>query len=435
MERWMTRTAATVAFVLSLALIGHGQGTGTATDLGARLRERYDVVALQQGVALVPREAGSGIRLIQIEGGVVAVDGQTLTGAQLRDRLGTDADLIVQASYLTPQQQRELAGVGASPGGGSAAAAADTVERTEIRRGDIFRFGEGVTVARNERVDGDVIVFGGPATVDGEVTGDLVVLGGPARLGPQAVVRGDISLVGGALERAPGAQVLGDVNEVGGRRGGRFRPGWMMSRMFGSFWSRLGSLAATGLRLTVLMLVGLVVIAFGRSAIERVAARTEGSPVRSGLIGLLAQVLFVPVLALTCVVLVVSIVGIPLLVLVPFAVLLLMLVMLVGFVGLAYQVGRLLASRLGWAEPGPYAAFAMGVVTIGAVTLVAKLGALAGGFLLAPLTAIGYVVEYVAWTVGFGAALLYWYETQTRFGARGPAAPQVPATEASSSEP
>ena len=427
MTRWCTRAAAVAALVLSLPLIGHGQGTGAASDLGVRLRERYDLVALQQGVALVPRQAGSGIRLIQIEAGVVAVDGQTLTGAQLRDRLGADADLVLQASYLTPQQQRELAGAPAEP-----AAAPDAspppIERTEISRGDRFRFGGDVTVGRNERVEGDVIAIGGAVTVDGEVTGDVVSIGGALTLGPDAVVRGDAVAVGGGLTSAPGARIDGEVVDVGRGAGGRFRRGgWWGPALFGSFWSRVGSLAATVLRLTLVLLVGLIVIAFGRGAIERVAARSAQTPVRAGLIGLLAQVLFLPVLVLTCVVLVVSIVGIPLLALVPFAVLLLVLVMLVGFVGLAFHIGRRVASTLGWVQAGPYAAFAIGVVSIGAVTLVAKLGALAGGFLLAPLTAIGYFVEYVGWTVGFGAALLYWYETQTRFGSRRPAGPPAPA--------
>jgi hypothetical protein len=426
MNRWISRTAAATLLVLTLPMVGHSQGTAPASDLGARLRERYDVVALQQGVALVPREAGSGVRLVQIEGGVVSVDGQTLTGAQLRDRLGADADLVVQASYLTPAQQRELAG---APGA-TAAPPPAAPARTEVRRDDVFRFGGPVTIDVNERIEGDVVAFGGPATIDGEVTGDVIALGGPVRLGPQAVVRGDVTVVGGPLDRAPGAQVLGDVNEVGaGRRGGASgRRPWMWSQMFGPFWSRLGSLAATIVRLTLVLLVGLVVIAFGRGAIERVAARTAASPGRAGLIGLLAQILFVPVLVLTCIVLVISIVGIPLLVLVPFAVLLLMLVMLVGFVGLAYHVGRLVASRVRGAGPGPYASFAIGVLAIGAVTLIAKLGALVGGFLLAPLTVIGYVLEYVAWTVGFGAALLYWYETQTRFGGSRSATPAGPTT-------
>ena len=48
--------------------------------------------------------------MIQVVDGVVNVDGETLTGQQLRDRLGSDADLVLQVSYLSSQQQRELAG-------------------------------------------------------------------------------------------------------------------------------------------------------------------------------------------------------------------------------------------------------------------------------------------------------------------------------------
>jgi hypothetical protein len=420
MTRWISRTAAVALLVVTLPIMGHSQETVPASDLGARLRERYDVVALQQGVALVPREGGGGIRLIQIEGGVVSIDGQTLTGAQLRDRLGDDADLVLQASYLASQQQRDLAGATGAAG----ASQPPPVQRTEVTRGDRVRFGGDVAVGRNERLDGDVVAIGGSVDVQGEVTGDVVSIGGTLTLGPDAVVRGDAVSVGGSLDRSPGARVEGDLVEAGpGGRG--FRSGAFFPTIFGSFWSRLGSLAATLIRLSLVLLVGLVVIAFGRGAIERVAARTAATPGRAGVVGLLAQILFVPVLVLTCVVLVVSIVGIPLLVLVPFAVLLLVLVMLVGFVGLAYHVGRLAAARVRGVEPGPYASFAIGVLAIGAVTLIAKLGALAGGFLLAPLTALGYVLEYIAWTVGFGAALLYWYETQTRFGRR-PTSPAAP---------
>jgi hypothetical protein len=421
MKRWISRTAAALLLVLSLPLIGHGQ----ASDLGARLRERFDLVALQQGVALVPRDASRGIRLVQIEGGVVSVDGQTLTGAQLGERLGADADLIVQASYLTAQQQRELAGAAPPP---AAAPQPPPVQRTEVTRGDRVRFGGDITVGRNERLDGDVVAIGGSADVQGEVSGDVVSIGGTLTLGPDAVIRGDAVSVGGGLNRSPGARVEGDVVEAGpGGRG--FRRGQFLPMMFGTFWSRVGSLAGTLLRIGLLMLVAQIVVAFGRGAVERIASRTGSVPVRSGLVGLLGEILFVPVLVLTVVVLAISIVGIPLLVLVPFAVLALMLVILVGFVGLSHNIGTRLATRVRSATPGPYAAVAIGVVAIGAVTIIAKLGALAGGFLLAPLTAIGYVVEYVAWTVGFGAALLYWYETQTRFGRR-PASPatQTPAT-------
>jgi len=303
------------------------------------------------------------------------------------------------------------------PPGGPAPEPADIVERTETR-GDRVRFGSDITVERNERLDGDAVAIGGSVTVNGEVTGDATSIGGTLTLGPDSVVRGDAVSVGGTLNRAPGARVDGDVTEVGpGGRG--FRRGQWFPGMFGSFWSRAGSLAATALRLTVLALVAMIIVAFGRTAVERIAARTAETPLRSGLIGLVTEILFLPVMILTVVVLAVSIVGIPLLFLVPFAVLLLMLVALVGFVGLAYHVGRWLVARFGWTEPAAYGAVAIGVVAIGALTLLAKIAALGGGFIVgAPLTGLGYFVEYVAWTVGFGAAILYWYESQTRFGPR-----------------
>ena len=195
-----------------------------------------------------------------------------------------------------------------------------------------MRFGGDVTVERNERLEGDAVAIGGSVTVNGEVTGDATSIGGTLTLGPDAVVRGDAVSVGGTLNRAPGSRVEGDVTEVGGGRGGvGFRRGVWFPALFGTFWSRIGSLASTASRLAVLAMVALIVVAFGRNAVERIAARTAAAPVRSGLIGLLAEILFVPVLVLTAVVLAVSIVGIPLLFLLPFAVLLVMLVALVGF--------------------------------------------------------------------------------------------------------
>jgi hypothetical protein len=445
-KRSMILSVATVALLLGLQGAGQGQ-TSTATDLKTRLGSRYDVVALQQGVALVPRQAGGNVRMIQIADGVVTLDGEIVTGRQLRERLGADADLVLQVSYLTQEQQRELAGAAAGSGAPVVAEqppiappapqppSAPPVERTETSRGDRVRFGGDITVERNERVEGDVVAIGGSVTVNGEVTGDVTSIGGTLTLGPDAVVRGDAVSVGGSMSRAPGARIEGEVVDVARGRGEGFRRGFFFPMMFGPFWPRLGSLAATVLRLSLLVLLGVIAVAFGRGSLERIAARTSGSPVRAGLVGLLAEVLFVPVLVLTIVVLAVSIVGIPLLALVPFAILLLVLVMVVGFLGLAYQIGRLLTARFGWTERGAYAAVAIGVVAIGALTLIAKMAAVAGGFLIgAPLTALGYFVEYVAWTVGFGAAILAWYETQTRFGAgkRAAAAPAVtpPPTEA-----
>ena len=405
-QRFTLRIAFLVVTGVLVQAAAYAQAPAPMPDLQTQLRERFDVVPLQRGVALVPRDGSSSVRMIQVVDGVVSIDGETLTGAQLRDRLGADADRVLQLSYLTVDQQRTLAGASTAappaPAGVSPPPTPPPVQRTEVDRGDRVRFGGPVSVGRNERIEGDV-----------------TALGGPVALGPEAIVRGDVNAIGGPLSRAPGAQVMGDINEVGGRSGGGFSRRWIFRDLFGTFWSRVGSLAATVLRLTVLLLVALIVVAFGRPAVERIAARTAASPLRSGLIGLTAEILFIPVLVLTVVVLAVSIVGIPLLALVPFAILLLMLVALVGFVGLAYHVGTWVAGRFGRTAPAAYGAVAIGVLAIGAMTLLAKVAALAGGFVIgAPLAGIGYLVEFAAWTVGLGAAILHWYQNQTRFGTR-----------------
>ena len=428
--RWMVVSTLVLVSVLGVQSVGYGQSPVTAPDLKTRLHERFDVVPLQQGVALVPLQASSTMRMIQIVNGVVTVDGESLTGQQLRDRLGADADLVLQTSYLDVQRQRELAGAPSGPSAAPVVLTPEETGNTQVTTGDMVRFGGDVFVGRNERVQGDVVALGGAVDLQGEVTGDLVAIGGAVTLGPQALVRGDLNVVGGGLTRAPGARVMGSVHEVGGGAAafGRGR-GW--STGLGSFWPRFGSLAATIFRMTLLVLLGLIVMAFGKRPIERIATRTAATPVRAGLVGLLAEILFLPMLILVVVVLAVSIVGIPLLALVPFAVLLMMLVMLVGFIALGYQLGRRLMAKLGWTERGDYLAVAIGIVAIGCLTVIAKLAALAAGSLLGvPLTMLGYTVEYVAWTVGFGATIMVIHETQKRGGWHMPAG-SPPATDVS----
>ena len=78
MTGWMRRAAVAAVLILAMQTTGDGQTGTPPADLGAKLREGYDVVALQRGVALVPRQAAGGVRLIQVEGGVVTVDGQSM---------------------------------------------------------------------------------------------------------------------------------------------------------------------------------------------------------------------------------------------------------------------------------------------------------------------------------------------------------------------
>jgi len=403
--------------------------TATAGELRSQLQAKYDIVALQQGVGLVPKQPNARARMIEVINGNVVVDGMPLTAAQLRDRVGADAGPIVQLTYLTPTQQRELAVIDtpAAAAGAAAPAAAGAAQPTApgptpgtepgtatVTRDDIVHIGGSpVTVKQNERVRGDVVSLGGPIDIDGEVTGDVVGLVGPVKLGPNAIVRGDVTAVGGQLERDPKAQVYGKVNEVGGgraQRGAQSTPRIPSARtvFFGTFGQRVTTLVTTITRILLFILFVLIVMAVGKRPVEQVAARVVAEPLRAGLVGLLAEILFVPVVVVTIIALAISIIGIPLLVLVPFGIMAAGIVMLVGFTGSAYIAGGWALERFGHTERSPYATVATGVGIIAGITIVARLASLALGGFGIPLAVVGYLIEYLAWTVGFGAAILAW---------------------------
>jgi hypothetical protein len=251
------------------------------------------------------------------------------------------------------------------------------------------RIGGDVRVERDELIERDVVVVFGSAQIDGEVEGEVTVVMGSLTLGPEAVLHRDVTVIGGALTRAATARIDGSVNNVG--VGGRNRRlGDFGNVVRDAFFWRVGGLAATLVRVAFLLLLSLVVVAFGPAVVERIADRTAIDPLRAGLIGFFAELLFVPLLVITVVVLAISIIGIPLLVLVPFGILLALVVLLVGFTGVAYQVGRTLHARFGWSGRGAYATVALGVIVIGALTVLARSAALLGGDLFGiPLAALG----------------------------------------------
>jgi len=411
--------ALTIVLALALGTAVYAQGDAAA-DLRTQLRDRYDVLSLQDGVGLVPRSRDAGIRIIEIRNGAVSIDGMTATGDQLRMRLGADADVILRVSYLDAAQQRRLAGDAQQPGGAQPGATSPPPvppvpenRPSRARRGDeIVRFGTNVTVDRDEIVE-EVVVIAGNATINGEVDGELTVVGGNATLGPEAVVRDDVTVVGGTLNRAPGSVIEGRVQNVAVGEGewrGAGLPGMIRDTVVRNTVGRVATFAATLLRIGLLALLAVAIVAFGRTSIERIAERASADPLRSGLTGFLGQVLFVPILVVTIVILAISIIGIPLILLVPFGIMLLVVVAIVGFTGVAYYVGSLLAARLGWTERGAYVAVLLGVLAIALITLVARATAVVGGGLFAfPLMFVGYVVEYLAWTLGFGAAILAWH--------------------------
>lgn len=428
----MARALTIAPILITLAVLA-GSAQGDVNAVRGRLEKRFEILPIADGVVLTPRFK-TGVRSIEVTDSSIAVDGQPVTGAELRGRLGEDAESVLQVSYLDAAGRRSLARAQEEPASRPTDPTSPTLDprsssdrqgdrpRSE-RRDDIVRIGGSVEVRSDEHVTGDVVAIGGSAKVDGQVDGDVVVIGGALELGPKAVIRRDAVVIGGALRRDAGAVINGAIKEIG------------FDAMFGERWMRRGAwrwdpmgtfypvarFMGTMVRIGLLMLLAGLVILVARTPVEQIADRAAAEPVKSWAIGFLAELLFVPILVFTIVVLAISIVGIPLLLLVPVAIVALMVVFLVGFTGVAYQIGRLLQGRIDWLRARPYAATLAGIVMILSPLLVARLLGLtgAGGVVVWLLVATGVVAEYVAWTTGLGAAAL------TRFGRPAPPPPVV----------
>jgi hypothetical protein len=435
------------ALLLVCAVGNHAaaQSDRTAPDaLRRQVERRFTVFPVKDGLALRPKAQARTEQTIEVSGGDVVVNGVPVTGSELRSRLGAgDADLVLQLSYLDVAAQRRLFGDTRAPASPEPPSPpperpSPPLERPSPeqppqppeplrsrRSSDRVHIGGSVTVDADETIDGDVVAIGGSARVRGEVRGEVVAIGGYVELGPNAIVRKGITVVGGTVRRDPAARVDGEIREIG--VGAMNLSGWHWARpsLATLWWGRtLGAafaLLATVIRVAVLCLLAALVILVGREYVERVSALAAAQPFKAGAIGFLAQVLFLPILIITVVLLVVTIVGIPLLLLLPFALLGLGAVGLIGFTAVGYHLGRLLGARLGWVNVGPYASTMAGILLLLSPLLLARLVGLGGG-LLFPMTfglgLIGILVEYLAWTIGFGAVAL------VRFG-RPPASAAV----------
>ena len=235
-----------------------------------------------------------------------------------------------------------------------------------------------------------------------------MAVGGGVTLGPKASVDNNVVVVGGRLTRDPAARIGGRVQEVGIGSldlGDLRRSGNPLRLLGGSMVSAAFALVFTLTRLAILCLLAALVVLFGREYVERAGAEAATETVKAGAIGLLAQLLFLPVLVITIVVLVMTIIGIPLLLLIPFLILGLAIVGLVGFTGVAYRIGGLAMARFGWPADNPYLTTIAGIVAVLSPLLIARILGLILPFTFG-LGVIGILLEYVAWTVGFGSVAL-----------------------------
>lgn len=404
----------------------------------ARLRsvieEHYRVVPMQDGVMLVPRRENTAVKSIEVRGDTVAINGSAVTGAELRDRLKSDSDAILALSYLDPAARRALFESTSSkvpeqppaePSGtepeasGHEAPSPSASARTEWRggRNDArVHIGGPVHVAENETIDGPVVSVGGSVTVDGDVRDDVVAIGGNVRLGPKARVRGDVTSVGGTVERDPAAEIDGKTNEIDFTLHNLHLGGiWFPAAGVLTFgpWVHM---MATLFRMVLFAVLAILVFLIAYTPISRIEQAAAIEPWKAGFVGLLTELLFLPVFILTIVILAVSIIGIPLLFFVPpLAIVALIAAFIFGFTGVAYRIGRGIQHRFSWAPQSPFVLLLVGLVAIWALTIAGRIVSLGGWpiwFVSWALLLTGFLVEYVAWTVGLGAAVM------TRFGTR-----------------
>jgi hypothetical protein len=443
-----TRTASIVLFLGVIAAIHAAAaqtGPGDRQEIRVRLTQRYDIVALSNGVALRPRSPIPDVRLIEIADGTILVNGAAVSGGELRERLGADADAILRLSYMT---RNELSALAAESGGAAARAPADAntpgqtpsaqpadepVERaapapppppstrdsgndaSPRRRsnGDRVRIFGNVRVAEDETVTGQVVAVLGSVRIDGEAGDQVVAVMGSVDLGPHAVVRGDVVSVGGRVNRAPGARTYGGVTEValsdpdihipGGPWGREWTP-FLPFANFGAVPRLMGS----GFRLVLLLLLAGIALLLARQTVEASAHRVTDSPLRVTLVGLIAEILVLPALVLTAIVMAISIIGIPLLLLIPIVVLILILMALVGFTGTAAAVGQWFQRRMSLGPSTSFVSVCVGILVILSPLLLGRVLALAGWPatpFAALLIGVGFVVELLAWASGFGAVI------------------------------
>ena len=299
--------------------------------------------------------------------------------------------------------------------------------------GTRIALGQDVRIERDEEVSDAVIVVGGNLVVEGRVRDGIVVAGGDIRLTSTADVRGDVVIVGGTVTRDAGARQLGRVSNVSfGDWWSRQGWGWIPSIRFGEV-GRWLSLAGTIARVSMLALLMTILLVVARAAVARTGRAATAEPLRAFLIGLAAEVLFVPLLLAASIGLAMTIIGIPFVaVLVPIAIMLLVFAFLLGFTGLACRLGEWLEDRMGWQPGNAFVATAMGFFVLLSPTMLARVVDVASwsdgssAFAIALVT-VGLVVEFVAWTIGLGAAVITglgrWYTVPPPIAAQ----PQPPA--------
>ena len=305
--------------------------------------------------------------------------------------------------------------------------------------GDIVRIGSDIHVEEGQVVDGDVIVFGADADVDGHVRGNVSVTRGDVQLGSKAKVDGDVLVIGGEIQEEEGATVLGQ--RVTGLQRGHGARSRRIHRDIdfdeGRFWSHPAKVAKSLTYLLMWLLLAWAIAKFAAGRTSRALDTLRSETATSFGMGFALVLLLVPsviAMALVVAILCITIIGIPVAIGVMIAYgLLLLLLFGWGYVVGAATLGQRIAGRSG-GTPSMVRSAVFGVLAIQGTMLIATM--------LKPLPVIGWtagvlwvlaMVVYSAVTLlGVGALIRskfgqgeggQWWPPSRLFGPSTPPAP------------
>ena len=272
-----------------------------------------------------------------------------------------------------------------------------TLKKDQKIDGELLVYGGNVTLEEGSQVNGDVSVFGGNLNAYGEVDGDVTVWGGNVHLHDGAIVRGDVMAIGGNLTRDPDADIRG--NETEGLpfqlprvpRVPTLPEIWTrQSQPWNGFLTNVGNLFRSVFGLLVLVVLGILVVAFIPQHTDTVAETMVKAPLHSFISGVVALI-GVPVVA---VVLAITVCLIPVSALL---VLVLGMGILLGWIAAGLLFGTKILRALNKKEPNRVTAVAVGLPILSVLSLV---------------PCIGWAISLVIWIWGLGAVAYSFFGTR-----------------------
>lgn len=270
----------------------------------------------------------------------------------------------------------------------------------KIERKEIVKFGEDALIGRNEWVNGDVVVFGGDATIYGSVSGGVIVVNGDVRLASTSNIEKDIVCLWGNTDIDAGAHVKGETVVFNFGR-------WASDKYDGGLLS-IVQLAFKLLMMVILFVAAVIIESAFPQAIDVIQRNIKQNYAKNLLIGF-ATLFLLPIIFI---VLIATIIGIPIAILLyPLAIL---AGYLFGMVAFYLILGEWIQTRFKITRQSKFIRIGLGLLAL-------ELPLFFFRVITVFLPSLSHLMHFIIlilfitiWTPGFGAVLA------TRFGKKTP---------------